>query len=250
MRRPLGTGLPILLTGNATVDTIYDLSLQPPSLQERVNFLTLFALQQGDGDSSGDLIVLGGGASLNRLDNGALVTAQQADANSGAIKILDRFPMRGPMSVTIANTADPAVQLAHVFGYLEIEGENDPPQALRALQPSNTLVAPYTTPPTALSGVEPSTPVHLMQTGFTDEITLYVGSGSAALSPHIVFTDGVSSVDINITEVFGTTAGGSLRAGLFFDGIPMLALAAGAGIYLYNTAAPDLSVAWGYFNRK
>lgn len=250
MRRPLGTGLPILLTGNSIADPIYDLSLQPASLQERMNFLTLYALQQGDGDASGNLSIIGGGAGLNLLSNSDLFDAQQAGAGPGAIKILDRFAMRGDMSVTVTNTAVPANQLTHVFGYLEIEGENDPPQALRALQPSNTLVSPYTTDPVTLNGVQSSTPVHILEEGFTDEITLFVGTGSSAASPHLVFSDGVDSIDIDIGSVFGVSAQFFLRSGKLFDGIPMLALADGAGISMYNTSAGDISAAWGYFNRR
>jgi len=253
LRRPLGNGLPIPLTGTGTQDIVYSLTAASEDTRQRVHLVTLYAIMLG-GDGSGTTTVLtnadGGTTELMRRDN---TTLRAGQISSGEVpKILDRYPLRGNADIRASLSVDPAAQAVVIVGFVELEGVSSPAQALRPLQPSNTLVAPYTTLPTSWGSNAPIAQVHLLEEGRTDEIYLYGRIGAGGVSPHIVFNDGAGgSVDIDVTDLFATTGSGSIRSGKILDGIPMIGAGslAGAGIQGYTTGI-DIMTLYGSFIRR
>lgn len=251
LRRPLGNGLPIPLTGLSTADVIYDLTSATEDTQQRVHLVTLYAIALS-GDRSGTLSIqtIADGSNYQLVRRG-MDQLRDAQINGfEMVKVLDRYPLRGDASIQASLSADPGDQGCVIVGYVELEGVANPAQAVRPLQPSNTLVSPYTTTPTVRAGIAAATQVHLLEQGRTDEITLYGWIGTAGLSPHLVFSDGVTTVDINVGDLFATAGSGVTRSGKILDGIPMLGAGAGGGIQAYTDGATDQMVLYGSFIRR
>lgn len=246
MRRPLGTGLPIALTGNSTFDTLFDLSAAPAALQAQTSFLTLYAIAARGSSGEINLRTTTDGDQTLIISNYAvddLRTAQEGALSS--IKVLDRFPMRGDSIVEMNLTSDPAANTVLVVGYFEMDGESDPPKQLRPLQPG-ALVAPFTYNPVTSFGNDPTPKVvHTLEPGYIDDITLIFRAIGPAASPHIVFSDGSASIDVRLDDGFRNDI-----PMVFLPSIPMYAAAAGAAISIYTNEADDEFVAYGYFTRR
>jgi hypothetical protein len=246
MRRPLGTGLPRLLTGNGTDDTIYDLTSAPSDLQSRVNLVTLYAFCPG-GVPGGDTVEISlNGTLLTSFSIGTDLVAYQTDARA-ARKILDRFPMRGSVALTVTSSAVAGVQDVYIVGYVELEGVLDPPQPIRPFQPG-ALVSPYTYEPAYIAGGVPaSIDVHAIEEGYIDEITLWVRATGVA-SPQLVIDDGSNpAVSMDLTTIASLTADQSM---LLLDGIPIQGQGPNAGISIEGPAPADTIMVWGSFSRR
>ena len=248
MRRPLGTGLPFQLTGSSTVDTVFDMSAQPAALQQQFLFLTLYLIIP-DGDDSGalDIVQTADGVDATLLDGVTVAYYKSLQVSrSSVVKVLDRLPLRGDSVLTMLTSGDPANQPVFVCGYLE-DGQADPPKQLRGLQPSNDLVEPFTYGAVQIEDTDTAT-VHVLENGYIDEITLYLRAGNSASSPHLLMSDGVNSIDIDLGN--DGISGNWQEAALILDGIPVQAQADGGGISLQTTAGSDVMCAWGYFTRR
>jgi hypothetical protein len=243
MRMPLGTGLPILLTGNSTYDTVYSLVNAISDLQSRVNLVTLYAIvvDGTPGASDLNLRVTADGTDylLSTFTLADLVTYQSS--NRAMRKVLDRFPLRGNASISVMTDVDPVTQSVYLVGYVELEGSYEPTRPIRPFQPG-ALTTPYTYAPVNIAFASPAV-VHAFEEGYTDEITLHFRT-AGLLSPKLTFDDGASSITLTLSAMAQNDETWTL-----LEGIPIQAQGSG-GITAEAPLVTDVILVWGTFTRR
>lgn len=228
MRRPiLGNGFPKLLPNNvdpaATPDAalqVFDLRNAPADVQSRFFFVTLYALFSG---------VTAGTRCTVAQQNGTSPAFNVAAANivfdaftpfsATPIKVLDRFPMRGPQRL-VAAQSDPLNAAVFLYGYVELEGVEEPaPQGLRALQPTATPVKPFLGGARNIAPTPSATIIQQMPAGYIDEITLDYDTLGEGAAPVL----GIAPSDSILLQPYTVPATQIYRSPVrLFDGIPMM----------------------------
>jgi len=243
MRRPLfDTGLPRLLSGSSTWDTVLSLADMDPGLRSPVRGLTLYVVKPSGGAAAQTVRV-----QAEDLDSGQTVELYSQSFGAGSVnvvQVLDRYPLRGNVRVQIGASGDPATEPLYAAGYYQIEGERTIPVEYRPLQPMLRIVEPnYISPEQDGAGI---TQIHAFDPRYIDVLRLW--SSGTGPSPKLVLADGLQAVEIPFD-----TAG---NVGLAFAGIPFRP-ASGAtvagfapGIYLKGEADPDRMIGWGMFIRS
>lgn len=252
MRRPLfTTGIPQLPPSLASiVDTpndalsVLDLRSVGTTLQSVTRLVTLYAVNQDVASQQIVDVAWREGAGTPVLV--ASVTLPEGELLEAPTKVLDRFPLRGNAQL-LACTADGATPI--VFGYFELENSKDSEQRSRPLQPG-ALVSPYGYAPVIVDSPDPAAAVHTLDTNYVDQVTLVVratgGGGGGTATGFVTVDDGSDSITINIEDNAGANADNTL----LFDGIPMIAAAAGGAISIgAGVGVSDSCSAYGSFIR-
>lgn len=217
MRRPLfTTGFPQAipqvanpLTTPANALSILDLRSANEDVYSRVHALTLYVFHPtASGTQEIEIGVQQSGSAT-----ASLVGLYTTGVNDTVVKILDKYPFRGPVNVVIGDM-DLAGGPAYVFGYLELENETPELPEIRPFQPTNP-VSPFTAVPPVISVGSGATTIHTFDEDYIDVVHLSMFTleldefGSLGLA----FPNGVSFS-------LGNTAGTSPTTELL-DGIPM-----------------------------
>lgn len=225
MRRPiLGNGFPKLIPNNVDPVTDPDLALQvfdlrnvPEDIQSRCFFLTLYGYFSEGADTSNCQIAQQDGALTPIFVTAAQIPTGQTSVPT-PIKILDRFPMRGPQRIVAANKDAALPARLSVFGYVEIEDTDAPdPQGLRPLQIGNTPVKPYLGGAREIANTTTPIVLHQLNAGYIDEITLDCspeGAGEFGPAGYLSLSTGETLLLVQPSNA----SNGLVR---LFDGIPM-----------------------------
>lgn len=222
MRRPIfGNGFPKLLPNAVDVTaspdsglTVFDLRNTPPDVQSRVFLVTLYAYFNKAVPPSTELNIA--------QQNGNLPAFQVARAVPSEfsfippVKVLDRFPLRGPQRLVAGQLGDVLPASVYVWGYVELEDVSLPiPQGLRPLQPAPTPVTPFFGGSLDLPVSPDPVTIHQPSNGYIDEITLRY----EALDLSALLVMGAESMPILFSEPPSPVF---LAPSLVFDGIPMM----------------------------
>lgn len=257
MRRPLTTnGVPLVqTTQGVSYDTIFDVNDLDP---DYVYAVTLFAWT---GVSAGNVISVGlvtDGVNVPLgIWNGTNIDAYRANGN-GAVKVLDRVPMRGNQQLGVAMFTDGGDGTAW-FGYFERVGAAPVPVPIRPLQPGE-LVSPFNAAPTAIispaDGSTLTATIHALDTAEEklDFFTLYIAcSAPAALVGSPSCTLKVpGGVDMVIPIEVGVV-GSPLKV---YEGVPVRQPATGDNLFTLEVVGDSgvssqiiTTVAYGRFAR-
>lgn len=250
MRRPLfGNGIPRAASATVANEPLTVLDLRPLSdeAKSRVHGLTLFAVvypRTGLPSGAGRITVTASDGTTGVIAQELTLPALQ---ETTVVPLLDRYPMRGDMLVTVAQDEDGDLMPVYYYGYFQVDGERPVPVEYRPLQPeANTVGAePYTYLPANVEGVG-SAALHALTTKYIDlvEVTVSANGVLADNDTFLTLTDGVDTAAIRIRSAFIK----------IFDGIPMRGgptqvNGAGGSISIANGHVNDEFWAWGRFLR-
>ncbi len=248
MRRPLfTTGIPqvppamasIVATPNAAL-SVLDLRSLSEELQGYTRFVTLYGANQAVGSDTLTVAWREGTGTPIPISTKALTAGQMV---GGAVKLLDRFPLRGDCELLVANDAG---GVALVWGYFEFDGLDDhDTEKSRPFQPG-ALTAPFSYAPNTSAGVN-TEQVHLFDSSLSywDIVTLYaIAGGAEGTTEKFEVSDGGTPVNVVVGGI------GATVPVCIFDGIPMMAESTvnTPGIEV-TTDADALVICWGIFTR-